>query len=160
MAVDRTLLLINSGSFSIQSAGFAEENYLKWLWSGTLERVGIADSRFHGIDAEGITGVDAMTAIWDHAQAPRKLFELRGRLSLTLSLSANCHHLVHGYAHWDFPLIVISALAVRLQRLAVLALVSGMHHRAPENRIADTTAPAQSLNCAAKPEHVCCPVPG
>ena len=55
MTRDPAILVINAGSSSVKFASFADAPALARLWSGAIERIGLANARMHVADAGGAT---------------------------------------------------------------------------------------------------------
>ncbi len=130
MISDPAILAINCGSSSVKFAFFADEERLPRLWAGALERIGLADGRFHATDESGKTVVDETRAIPDHAQALRLLLEGLAQYASSFTLAAVGHRVVHGGADCDCPTPVDDALLARLRRLIPLAPLHLPHNLA------------------------------
>ena len=60
------VLVINCGSSSIKFALFAADPTLRRVLSGALDRIGLADSRFHAKDSTGNVLIDEQRALANH----------------------------------------------------------------------------------------------
>ena len=128
---DPAILVINCGSSSAKFALFADERDVRRrLWSGSLDRIGLADGRFRAIDESGNAVVDETRAIPEHAQALRMLLDMFARHSSGVSPIAVGHRVVHGGADCDCPLPVDEVLLTRLRRLVPLAPLHLPHNLA------------------------------
>ena len=129
-AKNGAILVINSGSSSVKFALFGAAESSPRIWSGAIERIGLAQSRFHAVDCEGATVLDNVEDIPDHDTA---LALLLGAIDSQLSgrkLSAVGHRVVHGGRECDCPLVVTEAVEARLQRLVPLAPLHQPHNLA------------------------------
>ena len=130
MTSDPAILVINCGSSSVKFALFAALESLPRLWSGTIERIGLAEGRFQATDESGNIVIDETLAIPDH---PRALRMLLGKLAQHPSGAtpvAVGHRIVHGGAGCDCPVPVDVALLTRLRRLIPLAPLHLPHNLA------------------------------
>lgn len=123
-------LVINCGSSSVKFALFAGDETPKRIWSGALERIGLSGSRFHAVDASGITIVDDIVAIPDHTHALAILLEMLERHPTGLLPTAVGHRIVHGGPDCDCSLPVDCALVTRLRGLVPLAPLHLPHNLA------------------------------
>jgi acetate kinase len=121
MADDSTILVINSGSSSVKFALFAGEAALARLWSGAIERIGLANAHFRAVDAGGAPVIDKTADIPDHAAALRLLLDAIEDRGSRAPLAAVGHRVVHGGPDCDCPLVVTAAIEDRLRKLIPLA---------------------------------------
>lgn len=127
MPAEPAILAINSGSSSVKFALFGNTAALPRLWSGAVERIGLANSSFH---ASGGEQPVAAGAIRDHEAAMQLVLEAVERQSRERSLSAVGHRVVHGGAEFAEPAIVDAAMLARLDRLVPLAPLHLPHNLA------------------------------
>ncbi len=121
ITADRTILVINSGSSSVKFALFSADDPLLRGWSGAIERIGLADGRFHAANADGTTVIDEAGAIANHDAALRMLIGAVDRPASDAPLIAVGHRVVHGGPDCDCPLVVTAAVEEQLRRLIPLA---------------------------------------
>jgi acetate kinase len=74
-AASSAIRVINRGSSSVKFALFAAGKPLPRLWSGAIERIGLANGRFHAVDTEGAMVLDEIGDIADHNTALRLLLD-------------------------------------------------------------------------------------
>ena len=72
---DRTILVINSGSSSVKFALFAAQASLPRLWSGAIDRIGLANGNFRAVDVNGATLIEEDADIPDHNAALRLVLD-------------------------------------------------------------------------------------
>jgi phosphotransacetylase len=75
------ILVINCGSSSVKFELFGGKQPLSRLWSGSVDRIGIADTRLHIVDDHGRTVVDRVDPLAGHEEALAQvlgLIEQRG----------------------------------------------------------------------------------
>ena len=130
MTAQGTILVINCGSSSVKFAVFADDAPPRRLWSGRIERIGLAVSRFVAIDASGTRAVEECDTIADHRQALEFLFGKLERNTPAASPVAVGHRVVHGGTDCDCPLLVSPSLEARLRGLAPLAPLHMPHNLA------------------------------
>ncbi len=78
-----TILVINCGSSSVKFALFAAAQPLPCLWSGAVERIGLANGRFYTVDAKCAKVINESGDIADHPEAAKRSrsgFAAGGRL--------------------------------------------------------------------------------
>ncbi len=121
MDADKSILVINSGSSSVKFALFDADARLPRIWSGAIERIGLADGHFHATDASGAMVVDRNDDIPDHNAALRLLLAAIEQLGSRSSLVAVGHRVVHGGPDCDCPMTLTLALEERLRDLIPLA---------------------------------------
>lgn len=121
MPASRSLLTINSGSSSVKFALFGADDSLLRGWSGAIERIGLADGRFHAANADGTTVIEEAGAIVDHDAALRMLIDAIERHASDAPLVAVGHRVVHGGPDCDCPLVVTAAVEERLRQFIPLA---------------------------------------
>lgn len=121
MADDTTILVINSGSSSVKFALFAGETALARLWSGAIERIGLANAHFHAADEGGAHVIDKTADIADHGAALRLLLDAVDDRGDRAPVAAVGHRVVHGGPDCDCPLVVTEAIEERLRKLIPLA---------------------------------------
>ena len=130
MSAGTAILVINSGSSSVKFALFAAEEPLSRLWSGAIERIGLANGRFHAVDANGAPVLDETRDIADHETALSLLLEAVERHPSGVRLAAVGHRVVHGGPDCDCPVIMTVALETRLRQLSPLAPLHQPHNLA------------------------------
>ncbi len=131
MSAATAILVINSGSSSVKFALFAAEDQLSSrLWSGTIERIGLTDGRFHAIDAKGVSVLDEARDIADHETALRLLLDTVERHLSGARLAAVGHRVVHGGPGCDCQVIVTPELEKQLHQLIPLAPLHQPHNLA------------------------------
>jgi acetate kinase len=124
------VLVINCGSSSIKFGLFAADPTLRRVLSGALDRIGLADSRFHAKDSTGNVLFDEQRALANHKAGLALLVEaIKERLADRQLLGVG-HRVVHGGADCDCPLPVTEQLEARLQRLVPLAPLHLPHNLA------------------------------
>lgn len=116
-----SILVINSGSSSVKFALFAAEAALPRLWSGAIERIGLASGHFHAAEADGATTAERTEDIADHNSALRLLLDAVEQRGSRAPMAAVGHRVVHGGPDCDCPMVVTSALEERLRLLIPLA---------------------------------------
>lgn len=124
------ILVINCGSSSVKFALFAAEETLPRVWSGVIERIGLANGRFRAVDGDGVAVIDETEDIADHDAALSLLFDAIERQPSGARLAAVGHRVVHGGSECDCPLLVTAALEERLRRLIPLAPLHQPHNLA------------------------------
>lgn len=157
MTTDGATLVVNSGSSSVKFALFTGESDAKRLLTGALERIGLADSRFHAIDAKGVTVVDETGAIHDHAQANQMLLKLLKWRPSSMSLRAVGHRVVHGGADCDCPVLVTPALEARLRKLIPLAPLHLPHNLAGVEAVRNIRPDLPQIACFDTAFHLALP---
>lgn len=124
------ILVLNSGSSSIKFAAFADVESRPLLWSGAIERIGLAGARFHAVDGRGAEiGVET-GGIADHDEALRLLLDKIETLGPDVPLVAVGHRVVHGGKDCDCPALVNAGLLAKLRRLIPLAPLHQPHNLA------------------------------
>jgi acetate kinase len=123
------ILVINCGSSSVKFALFDAGGSLLRFWSGSVDRIGLANTRFHIADAQGATVVDKTDRICDHETALAHVLEAIERHPTGPSLAAVGHRVVHG-AECDCPVMVTVAVEARLRQLIPLAPLHQPHNLA------------------------------
>lgn len=121
------ILVINSGSSSVKFALFADEP-LQRLWSGSVERIGLANARLHALDGDGAAVLDETRRIDDHDVALALLLETVEAHPSGLPLDAVGHRVVHGGPDCDCPVVVTPAIEANLRRLNPLAPLHQPHN--------------------------------
>ncbi|MGE0333974.1 MAG: acetate/propionate family kinase [Gammaproteobacteria bacterium] len=124
------ILVINCGSSSVKFALFAAKEPQPRLWSGVIERIGLANGRFRAVDAEGATVIDETGDIADHEAALTLLLDAIERHRSGARLTAVGHRVVHGGPDCDCPALVTVALEARLRQLIPLAPLHQPHNLA------------------------------
>lgn len=102
---DRTILVINSGSSSVKFALFAAQASLPRLWSGAIDRIGLANGNFRAVDVNGATLIEEDADIPDHNAALRLVLDAVDRQVSGAPLVAVGHRVVHGGPDCDYPLV-------------------------------------------------------
>jgi acetate kinase len=124
------ILVINCGSSSVKFALFDAEQPDLRFWSGSVDRIGLPNTRFHIIDAKGGTVIDKTVHIADHEIALAQVLETIDQHPSGPGLAAVGHRVVHGGAECDCPIVVTIAVEERLQRLIPLAPLHQPHNLA------------------------------
>jgi acetate kinase len=100
------------------------------LVSGTLDRIGLSDGRFHAKDSTGNVLFDEQPTLANHKVALALLVRAIKQQLAGRPLLAVGHRVVHGGADCDCPLPVTEELEARLQRLTPLAPLHLPHNLA------------------------------
>ncbi len=129
-AASGAILVINCGSSSVKFALFAAGEPQPRLWSGAIERIGLANGRFRAVDAQGATVLDETGEIADHDAALGLLLDAIERHPSGARLTAVDHRVVHGGPECDCPALVTAALEARLRQLVPLAPLHQPHNLA------------------------------
>jgi acetate kinase len=124
------ILVINCGSSSVKFALFDAGQSLSRFWSGSVDRIGIANTRLHIVDSQGKTVIDKADPISDHKAALAQVLEIIERHPTGPSLSAVGHRVVHGGARHDSPVIVTMTVEAHLRELNPLAPLHQPHNLA------------------------------
>ena len=124
------ILVINCGSSSVKFALFAAGQSLSRLWSGSVDRIGLANGHFHIADADGATIANRTGFFSNHETALGQVLEAVERDASTPRLMAVGHRVVHGGAECDCPVVVTRALETRLRELIPLAPLHQPHNLA------------------------------
>ena len=122
-----TILVINSGSSSVKFALYGYAQALPQLWSGSVDRIGLGDSRFN--ETESI-GDQAVGTIPDHEAALRLILKKAARRIRPEALIAVGHRLVHGGTQFVEPTFVDTKLLTGLSRIRSLAPLHLPHNLA------------------------------
>lgn len=126
----KTILVINCGSSSVKFALFSDDDALRRLRAGAIERIGLADGQVHVTDGSGGVVVNERRTVPNHAMALKALFTALERDPSCAAPSVVGHRVVHGGANCDCPLPVDAALEDRLRRLIPLAPLHLPHNLA------------------------------
>lgn len=129
-AAGDAILVINSGSSSVKFAIFSIDDPPARLWSGSIDRIGLANGRFHAVDAAGTMAFDEAAEIADHDMALRLLLEAVDQHTAGRGLAAVGHRVVHGGAECVCATFVTETLEARLRELAPLAPLHQPHNLA------------------------------
>ena len=141
------ILVINCGSSSVKFALFEAGQSLLRLWSGSVDRIGLANTHFHVVDAQGGTIVDKTGLITDHEAALAQVLEAVDRHPSGLELAAVGHRVVHGGPTCDCPVVVTSAVEARLRELIPLAPLHQPHNLAGIAAIRNVRPDVQQVAC-------------
>jgi len=141
------ILVINCGSSSVKFAVFTSERSPLRFWSGSIDRIGVANTRFHIVDNQGQTVIDQADPIADHETALAQVLDTIDRRASQLALAAVGHRIVHGGADCDCPVIVTSAVEARLQQLVPLAPLHQPHNLAGIAAVRKTRASLPQIAC-------------
>lgn len=105
-AAGATILVITCGSARVKLALFAAAEPPLRLWSGAVERIGPANSRFHAVDAKCAKMINESGDIADHPKAARLSrtgFAVGGRLPQNAAHLRPIHralpYCIHGSSH-------------------------------------------------------------
>lgn len=124
------ILVINCGSSSVKFALFTTGQSLSRLWSGSVDRIGLANGRFHITDARGATIADKSDFFFNHEAALGQVLEAIERDASMPRLMAVGHRIVHGGPDCDCPVVVTRAVEGRLRELIPLAPLHQPHNLA------------------------------
>ncbi len=124
------ILVLNCGSSSVKFALFTDAHSPRRFWSGSIDRIGVADTRFHIADAQGTTVIDQADPIADHEAALAQVLDTIDRHAAELEVAAVGHRIVHGGTACDCPVIITQAVEAYLQRLVPLAPLHQPHNLA------------------------------
>ena len=141
------ILVINCGSSSVKFAVFTSERSPLRFWSGSIDRIGVANTRFHIVDNQGQTVIDQADPIADHETALAQVLDTIDRRASQLALAAVGHRIVHGGADCDCPVIVTSAVETRLQQLVPLAPLHQAHNLAGIAAVRKTRPSLSQIAC-------------
>ena len=141
------ILVINCGSSSVKFAVFTSERSPLRFWSGSIDRIGVANTRFHIVDNQGQTVIDQADPIADHETALAQVLDTIDRRASQLALAAVGHRIVHGGADCDCPVIVTSAVETRLQQLVPLAPLHQPHNLAGIAAVRKTRPSLSQIAC-------------
>jgi len=141
------ILVINCGSSSVKFAVFTSERSPLRFWSGSIDRIGVANTRFHIVDNQGQTVIDQADPIADHETALAQVLDTIDRRASQLALAAVGHRIVHGGADCDCPVIVTSAVEARLQQLVPLAPLHQPHNLAGIAAVRKTRPSLSQIAC-------------
>lgn len=105
-AARATILVINCGSSSVKFALFAAAEPALRLWSGAVERIGLANGRSYTVDAKCAKVINESGDIADHPEAAklsRSGFAAGGRLPQNAAHLRPIHralpYCIHGSSH-------------------------------------------------------------
>ena len=126
---DASILVINSGSSSIKFGLFTVEN-LSRLWSGAIERIGQAKSRFYAYDERRALLFDRKKGIADHKTALKLLLNAIEQHTSGAELAAVGHRVVHGGPECACPVILTVEVEAQLRKLNPLAPMHQPHNLA------------------------------
>jgi acetate kinase len=124
------VLVINCGSSSVKFALFTAMPPLSRLWSGSIDRIGLAKGRLYVTDVDGATIADRTALFSDHESALGQILELVEHDAATPPLIAVGHRVVHGGAKCDCPVVVTGAVEAQLRALIPLAPLHQPHNLA------------------------------
>ena len=141
------ILVINCGSSSVKFAVLTSERSPLRFWSGSIDRIGVANTRFHIVDNQGQTVIDQADPIADHETALAQVLDTIDRRASQLALAAVGHRIVHGGADCDCPVIVTSAVEARLQQLVPLAPLHQPHNLAGIAAVRKTRPSLSQIAC-------------
>ena len=141
------ILVINCGSSSVKFAVLTSERSPLRFWSGSIDRIGVANTRFHIVDNQGQTVIDQADPIADHETALAQVLDTIDRRASQLALAAVGHRIVHGGADCDCPVIVTSAVETRLQQLVPLAPLHQPHNLAGIAAVRKTRPSLSQIAC-------------
>ena len=141
------ILVINCGSSSVKFAVFTSERSPLRFWSGSIDRISVANTRFHIVDNQGQTVIDQADPIADHETALAQVLDTIDRRASQLALAAVGHRIVHGGADCDCPVIVTSAVEARLQQLVPLAPLHQPHNLAGIAAVRKTRPSLSQIAC-------------
>lgn len=124
------ILVINCGSSSVKFALFDAGPALLRFWSGSVDRIGLANARFHIVDLHGTTIVDRSGPIASQEMALVHVLETIDGHPAAPALTAVGHRVVHGGADCDCPVVLTMAVEARLRKLIPLAPLHHPHNLA------------------------------
>jgi acetate kinase len=117
MAMDQTVLVLNSGSSSIKFGLYTKDDPPRPLLTGRIERIATPQAGFEWKEpATGRTGREKMDAPQHQSAAQFLRSWLDGRPELP-GITAVAHRIVHGGPNYDQPQIVTPELLVELRRI-------------------------------------------
>jgi acetate kinase len=114
----------------VKFALFDAGRSLPRIWSGSVDRIGLANTRLHIVDVQGGTMINKSDPISDHEAALAQVLDAIEQHPAGPSLAAVGHRVVHGGADCDCPVIVTMAVEARLRRLIPLAPLHQLHNLA------------------------------
>jgi acetate kinase len=144
-----SILVINSGSSSVRFGLFTTKELVR-RWSGTIERIGLADSRFRAVDENRANIFDRKMEVANHKEALKLLLSAVDQHPSGTRLTAVGHRVVHGGSRSNAPVIVTASVEARLRKLnrlapmhqpytlAGIAAVRAAHPKVPQITCFDT----------------------
>jgi acetate kinase len=127
---DASILVINSGSSSVKFALFTIKG-LERMWSGAIERIGLADSRLYVFDEKRQAKlINDTRRVADHKVALKLLLNEMDRHPSVSHLAAVGHRVVHGGSRYDRPVIITPRIEAQLGKLNQLAPMHQPHNLA------------------------------
>jgi acetate kinase len=127
---DGAVLVINCGSSSVKFALFEAGQSLARFWTGSVDRIGLANTHFCIVDAHGETVIDRTDPMSDHETALAKLVAAIEQHPEGPDLAAVGHRVVHGGPKYDSPVVMTPAVEARLRELIPLAPLHQPHNLA------------------------------
>lgn len=124
------ILVLNCGSSSIKSALFSAGGIQQRSWSGTIERIGLPESRFTAKAADSAILDEESYDFPDHVAALDFLLSRVEEMVPRDALWAVGHRVAHGGRDCDCPMVINPALETRLQKLIPLAPLHLPHNLA------------------------------
>lgn len=118
---EHAIMTLNAGTSSLKFAIFVGRRAPRRLWSGAIEKIGLADARFRLSNARGTRVLDQSGRIGSHVAALARLMTAIERDLDGPPLGAVGHRVVHGGPECDCPKLVTPAILDRLKRLTPLA---------------------------------------
>jgi acetate kinase len=123
-------LVLNCGSSSVKFALFDAGQRPARFWSGSVDRIGVTNTRLHIVDSQGRTIVEQADPISDHETALAQVLQIIEQHPTGCSLAAAGHRVVHGGATYGSPVIVTTAVEAQLRELNPLAPLHQPHNLA------------------------------
>jgi acetate kinase len=139
--MSRHVLTINGGSSSIKFALFEADGVLRRIVKGSIERIGLPQSKFQVEALESADSISRVVAAPSYAAAVAALMkwiEARGERE---ALSAVAHRVVHGGPRYSAPQRITAEMIAELRRLSPfdpehlpeeLLLTEAFHQRFPQ----------------------------
>ncbi len=118
---EHVVLTLNAGSSSLKFALFTVSEHPRRLWSGAIDRIGLAGTHFQLSDARRTVVLDEPGRLDNHEAALTRLLDAIASLPGSLDLVAVGHRFVHGGPACDCPKHATPALLARLRGLSSLA---------------------------------------
>ncbi|MCT2401998.1 acetate/propionate family kinase [Novosphingobium mangrovi (ex Huang et al. 2023)] len=146
-AAGDAILVINSGSSSVKFALFSTKDPPARLWSGAIDRIGLAHGRFHAVDAAGTTAFDETAEVADHDMALHLLLDAIDRHTAGDGLAAVGHRIVHGGAECDCATFVTETLEARLREFVPLAPLHQPHNLAGITAVRNARPDLSQIAC-------------
>ncbi|MBR9910230.1 MAG: acetate/propionate family kinase [Gammaproteobacteria bacterium] len=125
--MNNAVLVINCGSSSVKFSLLRAEEPHARLWSGAVERIGLANAALQARDANGATQ-EIRCDVTDHAAALALILDAVEKHVPAPQLVAAGHRVVHGGPNCDCPTLMTAAEEARLRALIPLAPLHQPHN--------------------------------